>query len=65
MTVARYSPQLANVYLGLAADAKPVARIGDRFLETDTLILSIFGNAGAWLPIGKYVAATPLTALGI
>lgn len=65
MAVSRYSPQLASVYMGLAADTKPVARIGDRFFETDTLVVSIFGNAGAWIPIGKYVAATAFTAIGI
>jgi hypothetical protein len=65
MAVSKYQPQLATVYMGLAADTKPVAKFGDRFLETDTLIVSVFGNAGAWIPIGKFTAGTSVPSFPI
>lgn len=57
MSVQKYAPELSNVYMGLAADVKPGAGIGDKFLETDTLKLFIWTNAGAWVQIGTMTAA--------
>lgn len=57
MSVSKYAPQLSKVYLGVAADTKPSAAIGDKFLETDDLKVFIYTGA-AWVQIGVYSTTT-------
>lgn len=51
MAVAKYAPQNSFVYLGLAADTKPAAGIGSKFIETDSGKVFMMYNTGAWVQV--------------
>lgn len=57
MAVNAYHPYNSLVYMGLSTDTKPAAAIGSKFLETDTLKVSIRTNVGTWVQLALIPAS--------